>query len=160
MTRRLLAAAYPNDAPPLYAWLAQQPRGVVAEMPMTPGGVPGSDPAYSYLSTFHWQPIVNGYSGFYPASYLSRLTDTAEFPDERALRRLQRDGVRYLVVHLGGFPRQRRDEVLRVLREDYGLAELSRQSDGTGEAVVFSMRYRTNRYRAGIQVAIRARRSV
>ena len=138
--RPLELVPYPNDPPPLYAWLAQQPRGVVAELPMTPDALPGSDPAYSYLSTFHWQPIVNGYSGFYPASYLSRLADTAEFPDERALRRLQRDGVRYLVVHLSGFPRQRRDEVLRVLREDFGLGELTRQSDGTGEAVVLSMR--------------------
>ena len=60
---------YPNTAPPLYAWLAAQPRGVVAELPMRASGLPGADPAYSYLSTFHWQPIVNGYSGFYPASH-------------------------------------------------------------------------------------------
>ena len=107
---------------------------------MTPDGVPGSDPAYSYLSTFHWQPIVNGYSGFYPATYLSRLADTADFPDERSLRRLRRDGVRYLVVHLGAFPRERRDRVLRTLRDEFGLAELTRQPDGAGEAVVLSLR--------------------
>jgi len=138
--RPLELVPYPNAAPPIYAWLAQQPRGVVAELPMTPDGVPGSDPAYSYLSTFHWQPIVNGYSGFYPATYLSRLADTADFPDERSLRRLRRDGVRYLVVHLGAFPRERRDRVLRTLRDEFGLAELTRQPDGAGEAVVLSLR--------------------
>jgi hypothetical protein len=131
---------FPNTAPPLYQWLAQQPRGVVAELPMTPDGLPGADPVYSYLSTFHWQPIVNGYSGFYPASYLSRLNDTALFPDERSLRRLRGDGVRYLVVHLARFPADRRDEVLRALHDDFGLAELTRQPDGMGEAVVLSLR--------------------
>ena len=138
--RPLALVPYPNIAPPLYAWLAQQPRGVVAELPMTPDGVPGSDPAYSYLSTFHWQPIVNGYSGFYPQSYLSRLVDTERFPDERSLRRLHRDGVRYVVVHLAGFPVERREEVLRVLHEDFALPEMTRQSDGSGEAVVLSLR--------------------
>ncbi|MEO7273313.1 MAG: glycosyltransferase family 39 protein [Vicinamibacterales bacterium] len=138
--RPLDLVPYPDTAPPLYAWLAQQPRGVVAELPMPPDGAPGSEPAYTYLSTFHWQPIVNGYSGFYPQSYLSRLADTAQFPDERSLRRLQRDGVRYLVVHLGEFPAARREEVLRILREGFGLSELTRQADGVGEAVVLSLR--------------------
>ena len=138
--RPLELVPYPNSAPPLYAWLAQQRRGAVAELPMTPDSLPGSDPAYSYLSTFHWQPIVNGYSGFYPSSYLSRLADTAKFPDERALRRLRGDGVRYLVVHLGGYSFERRSQVLRVLRDDFGLAELTRQFDGVNEAVVLSLR--------------------
>src|SRR5574339_28076 len=97
--RPLNLVRYPNVAPPLYAWLAKQPRGVVAELPMTPDGIPG-DPAYSYLSSFHWHPIVNGYSGFYPQSYLDRLKDVAGFPDERSLRRLLSDHVRYVVVHL------------------------------------------------------------
>jgi hypothetical protein len=138
--RPLELVPYPNTAPPLYEWLSRQPRGVVAELPMTPDALPGGDPGYSYLSTFHWQPIVNGYSGFYPASYLSRLQDTADFPDERSLQRLRRDGVRYLVVHLASFPAGRRDEVIRVLEEDFRLAELTRQSDGVGDSVVLSLR--------------------
>ena len=131
---------YPNTAPPLYAWLAAQPRGVVAELPMRPTGLPGADPAYSYLSTFHWQPLVNGYSGFYPASYLSRLDDMAHFPDLRSIRRLRGDGVRYVVVHLAEFDPGQRSAVLDVVHHEFGLAELTRQSDGHGEAVVFGLR--------------------
>ena len=138
--RPLALVPYPNTAPPLYAWLSAQPRGVVAELPMRPTGLPGADPAYSYLSTFHWQPIVNGYSGFYPALYLSRLDDMAAFPDQRSMRRLRGDGVRYLVVHLAEFDRGRRSAVLDVVHHDFGLAELTRQSDGHGEAVVFGLR--------------------
>jgi hypothetical protein len=138
--RPLELVPYPNTAPPVYEWLSRQPRGVVAELPMNPDTLPGGDPGYSYLSTFHWQPIVNGYSGFYPPSYLSRLQDTAGFPDERSLRRLRRDGVRYLVVHLAAIPAGRRDEVLRILETDFHLAELTRGADGTGDAVVLSLR--------------------
>ena len=138
--RPLELVPYPNTAPPLYAWLAAQPRGVVAELPMRATGLPGADPAYSYLSTFHWQPIVNGYSGFYPASYLARLEAVADFPDERSIHRLRVDGVRYLVVHLREFEADRREEVVNSLRHGVGLAELTRLSDGRGEAVVFAVR--------------------
>jgi hypothetical protein len=140
--RPLHLVPYPNTAPPLYAWLAAQPRGVVAEFPMPMRDQPGADPepAYSYLSTFHWQPLVNGYSGFFPWTYLSRLEDVADFPDVRSIRRLRGDGVRYLVVHLPGLERSRQDKVLHDLRHTFGLAELTRLSDGRGEAVVFALR--------------------
>jgi hypothetical protein len=138
--RPLELVPYPNTAPPLYEWLSTQPRGVVAELPIRSSGLPGADPAYSYLSTFHWQPIVNGYSGFYPASYLARIEDVAEFPDERSIHRLREDGVRYLVVHLIEIEPARREAVVNGLRNDFGLAELTRRSDGRGEAVVFALR--------------------
>ena len=138
--RPLELVPYPNSPPPLYAWLSTQPRGVVAELPMRASGLPGSDPAYSYLSTFHWMPIVNGYSGFYPASYLGRLDDLAAFPDEESINRLRRDGVRYVVVHLIEIEPARREAVLDALRNGFGFAELTRQSDGRGEAVVFALR--------------------
>ena len=39
---------YPNAPPPLYAWLAQQPRGVVAEFPMpVPEALPGDEARYA-----------------------------------------------------------------------------------------------------------------
>jgi hypothetical protein len=138
--RPLELVPYPNSPPPLYAWLSTQRRGVVAELPMRTSGLPGSDPAYSYLSTFHWMPIVNGYSGFYPASYLGRLDDLAAFPDEKSVNRLREDGVRYVVVHLIEIEPAKREAVLNALRNSFGLAELTRQSDGRGEAVVFALR--------------------
>jgi hypothetical protein len=138
--RPLELVPYPNTPPPLYAWLSTQPRGVVAELPMRSSGLPGADPAYSYLSTFHWLPIVNGYSGFYPASYLARLEDVSDFPDDRSIHRLRADGVRYLVVHLIEIEPAHRETVVNGLRNDFGLAELTRRSDGRGDAVVFALR--------------------
>ena len=138
--RPLDLVPYPNTAPPLYAWLATQPRGVVAEFPMPTEGLPGPDPEYAYLSTFHWQPTVNGYSGFYPVSYLNRLDAVGDFPDEASLVRLRGDGVRYLIVHLAGYDRDVGDSMLRRLRDDVGLAQLTELSDGRADAVVFGLR--------------------
>jgi hypothetical protein len=130
---------YPNQPYPLHAWLATQPRGVVAVLPM-PDDVPGTDPRVAYLSTFHWQPIVNGYSGFAPQSYLDRLTDVRGFPDEKSIERLRRDGVRYLVVQLWCYRRDDRTFVLDALRLRYNFLELGRYYDGNGDAAVFLLR--------------------
>ena len=136
--RPLALIRYPNEPPPLYAWLAQQPRGVVAELPM-PEHLPGSDPRTAYLSTFHWQPIVNGYSGYAPQSYLDRIHDLRNFPDEQAMRRLGRDGVRYLVVHLGEYDRDYAVLVQQALAQSQ-LRELGRFFDGAGTAAVYFLR--------------------
>ena len=137
--RPLSLARYPNEPYPLHAWLATQPRGVVATLPM-PDDVPGSDPRVAYLSTFHWQPIVNGYSGFAPQSYLDRIDEVKGFPDEKSIERLRRDGVRYLVVQLWCYRRDDRTFVLDALRLRYGFRELGRYFDGNGDSAVFLLR--------------------
>ena len=87
------------------AMLAQQPRGVVAEFPAPRAdALPGDDAEYAYMSTFHWFPLVNGYSGVYPPSYLARLDRLLDFPDARALAQLRRDNVVYVVVHGSSYP--------------------------------------------------------
>ena len=52
-----------------------------------------------YGSTLHWRPLLNGYSGNYPASYLELLLNVRPFPDDGSLRHLQRAGATVLVVH-------------------------------------------------------------
>jgi hypothetical protein len=138
--RPMQLIAYPNDAPPLYAWLARQPQGVVAELPFPPEGQPGSDPLYTYMSTFHWQPIVNGYSGVYPQSYIDRLAPLRTFPSDAAIARLRGDNVRYVVLHLIDYDARIRDEIVASAKSRYGLPELVRLPDGRGEAVVLGIR--------------------
>ncbi|HTI37858.1 MAG TPA: hypothetical protein VL484_09885 [Vicinamibacterales bacterium] len=95
-----LSDEYPNTAPAVYRLLARQPPGVVAEFPMPKlTALPGSDPQYLYCSIFHWFPLVNGYSGVYPRSYLFRLNHMREFPDSRSFLQLELDNVRYIVLH-------------------------------------------------------------
>jgi hypothetical protein len=65
---------------PVYQWLATQPRAVVAEFPMPDEQqLPLHDPEFAYHSTFHWQPLVNGYSGNVPQSYFDLLRSVRRF---------------------------------------------------------------------------------
>jgi hypothetical protein len=132
---------FPNEPPPLYAWLATQPYGVVAEFPMPrPDTLPGIEPRYAYMSTFHWMPTVNGYSGYYPPSYLSRLGPMNRIPDESAVEALVRAGVRYVIVHPDLFDAGRRDHVLTDISSNSQFVELGYFSDGLGKAAVFRIR--------------------
>ena len=97
--RTLIAA--PTVASPLYEWLARQPdRAAVIELP-TPDehALPGEDAVFTYQSTFHWRPLVNGYSGNVPWSYVDVLREMRAFPSDSAMGLLRRIGVRYVVVH-------------------------------------------------------------
>jgi hypothetical protein len=137
----LRLAPVPNNPPPLYAWLATQPRGVVAEFPTPdPESLPGLEPRYAYMSTFHWMPTLNGYSGYYPSSYISRLGALDSFPSERAVETLRRAGVRYVIVHPDFYDAERRDRVLSDVATSPHFAELGRFDDGLGMATVFRVR--------------------
>ncbi len=129
-----------NRPPALYAWLAGQPPGVVAEFPMAPSSnLPGPDPVYAYMSTFHWQPLLNGYSGYYPRPHLQRLDVLTRFPDPRAIARLREYDVRYVVVHParydGALGQQALEGALAA-----GLGRVAEFDDGHGRAVVFQIR--------------------
>jgi len=95
---------FANTPSPVYRVLASQPPGVVAEFPIpTVDHLPGPDPEYAYMSTFHWFPLVNGYSGVYPPSYLARLERLRAFPAQGAVVQLRRDNVRYVILHGDGY---------------------------------------------------------
>jgi len=80
------------------------------------------DPEYVYYSTFHWQYLVNGYSGFFPPSYLKVVRAVANFPDATSFDAIKAHGARYLVVH---------GEWLSGARYEELIAQLDRRSDVT-----------------------------
>ncbi|MGH9411811.1 MAG: hypothetical protein ACRD1V_20430 [Vicinamibacterales bacterium] len=129
--------AYPNEPTGVYRVLARQPRGVVAEFPMPQAdALPGAEAEHAYMSTFHWFPLVNGYSGNYPPSYLAMIDRLSGFPDAASMRQLHADGVRYIVVHTSQYEA---DDLARVesgLR-DLGTIELGSFDDGNGTAILY-----------------------
>jgi hypothetical protein len=133
--------AYPTAPPPLYVWLAQQPSGIVAEFPMPQRNVfAGQDARFEYMSTFHWMPLLNGYSGYYPASYINRLDRLDNMPDDAALESLIGEGVRYVIVHTSLYQPNGAAAVISALRRHSRFRELGRFDDGLGPAVVFLAR--------------------
>lgn len=83
--------------PSVYDWLAGQPPVVLLELPI--GEANSLDPTYMYFSTKHWHTLINGYSGFFPKSYIEAVEDGRNFPDDISVRRFQRRGVDYVIVH-------------------------------------------------------------
>jgi hypothetical protein len=98
-----------RDPPPVYAWLAAQPgRDPVVHLPMLDVSGLERRPAYHesvYMvySTHHWKPLVNGYAGIEPTSYQRIRALAHRFPNEELLAALRATGVRYLVLHRGGY---------------------------------------------------------
>jgi hypothetical protein len=140
---RMPLVRYPNVAPGVYRVLAQQPRGVVAEFPM-PEGFPGRDAEYAYMSTFHWMPLLNGYSGMYPTSYLKNLDRLRSFPRPRAIAALRRAGVRYIIVHGSSYFDRDQDKSFDDIRGQLAsapeVAELGLFQDSVGPASLYVLR--------------------
>ena len=137
----LTLSEFANTAPPIYRVLRTQPRGIVAELPMPLGGsLPGHDAEYSYLSTFHWFPLVNGYSGTYPPSYLARLDAVQNFPDQRSIMQLRRDNVTYVMVHGYAYTEVAFRELRDRIAMGSDLVELAAFDDIGGHAVLYRLR--------------------
>jgi hypothetical protein len=86
-----------------YAVLAEEPRAVVAEFPFFPPREVFRNAQYMLNATRHWRPLVNGYSGFMPASYVKHWEAFRDFPAPEALLALRDVGVTHVVVHLDAF---------------------------------------------------------
>jgi hypothetical protein len=91
------------DPPRVYAATKNLPRIVLAELPM-PLDETLNTP-YMYFSVWHWSPLVNGYSGYIPASYKQLRSDIARFPSDDAIDVLRRRGVTHVTINCGlGYP--------------------------------------------------------
>ena len=129
---------YENTAPPVYQFLARLPSGVVTEFPVpSKNAVPGPDARYIYMSTFHWKKLTNGYSGYYPSSYLRRLDGLQSFPDASSLEILRQTGVSYVIVHLSSYESEK--QLLLDLQATPALVALGRLKDGQGTAIVYRL---------------------
>ena len=89
---------------PIYDALPTHTSNVLLELPLVQPDI-SIEPIFMYFSTFHWNKMVNGYSGFSPPSY-QILHDVLEtFPDEVSLATLRKRGTTHVIVH-GAFMRE------------------------------------------------------
>jgi hypothetical protein len=61
---------------------------------------------YTFASGYHGKPIVNGYSGFFPAHYLRLKEALVRLPadaDADAWKALLASGATHAIVHEGGY---------------------------------------------------------
>jgi hypothetical protein len=123
--------------PPIYGSLSASRPAVLAEFP-TPEDWTGfyRDARYLYFSTFHWQRLVNGNSGFSPPSYLQFIEKMQDFPGDAALDYLRARGVEYVTVH-GAFFEEGFPEVVEGLSARRDLEFLSSARWEGGESRLY-----------------------
>jgi hypothetical protein len=80
-----------------------------------------------YYSTFHWQHLINGYSGFFPPSYLRVLNAMQNFPDEASFNAIKARGARYLFVHGERLYGARYEQLIPELEKRQDLKLISRR---------------------------------
>ena len=93
----------PDHVPPEYKWLAQRPSSTpILEVPMAmiDGTVDiYAQNAYIFASTFHWHPLVNGYSGHLPSTFSEMFELVKAMPAREPASLLAGLGIRYILVH-------------------------------------------------------------
>ncbi len=103
--------------PALYRILADDPvPGAVVELPLYGRRAIFRNAPYVLASTEHWRPLVNGYSGFRPPSYLKIVQAMAEFPSASAVGALQARNVRYVVLHTDLLPEKYVADILQTFQ--------------------------------------------
>jgi hypothetical protein len=107
-----------DGVPKVYDVIAKAPAAVVIEEPFPmPQQWFLNAPSMVY-STRYWRPILNGYSGFRPASYDKAYEAARAFPSDDSLIALSALGVTHVVVHQqamnNGQPDPRYDPYERV----------------------------------------------
>lgn len=111
------------EVPKVYQWLAaKQLNGPVVELPL---GF-WEDYRYTYFSTYHWLPIVNGNTGFVPPTYFQIASKMKALPSRKAVESLSVIGVKGLIVHTGMLPP---DEALQWRRLDLAKAGLEKVAE-------------------------------
>jgi hypothetical protein len=115
----------------IYDVLARE-RGevVVAEFPLYEPSAAFRNADYVFNSTWHWQKLVNGYSGYQPASYRYLARRVQRFPAGDALEMLRSRKVTHVVVHPGRYNQKRRELVLRQLQTTTRLVKITEDEDG------------------------------
>ena len=120
--------------PRLYALLEDQPHVVLAEVPFYPRQAVFENAEYVLNSTAHWRPLMNGYSGYTPASYVDYANVFWYFPRDYAIDAMKRAGVTHVMAMEMQELQKRGTDVVNALNPlNAKVTELGNQVSGNAE---------------------------
>ncbi|HJU44502.1 MAG TPA: hypothetical protein VJ691_16870 [Vicinamibacterales bacterium] len=112
-----------REAPPVpavYRTLARLPRGPVIELPFWSDRLAYHRHAeYMLASTYHWQPLINGYSDHIPQDFRDAALPLSGFPSPDSFKILEQRGARYVVAHLDWMDARSREALVERLEREY-----------------------------------------
>jgi hypothetical protein len=103
-TRAPMAFVSFDGTPAVYSALARTSDAVVAELPFPEPERVAANATAVHASTTHWHPLLNGYSGYTPKSYVDHYLAFRGFPDASAVDALRQAGVTHIVVDVAKVP--------------------------------------------------------
>jgi hypothetical protein len=90
-----------STVPEAYRMLASKPRGPLVEfLFMYKRADFHSHTTYMFNSTYHWQPLVNGYSDVIPPDFEEMAVPINAFPDPASFALMKKLGVKYVIWHM------------------------------------------------------------
>ncbi|TAK14762.1 MAG: hypothetical protein EPO35_09035 [Acidobacteria bacterium] len=119
----------PSNWGAVYDTVKALPEGtVLAEFPF------GSDPfeiRTAYFAGYHRKPVINGFSGFFPTSYLERRSWLENDPLDKpmAWKKLLEAGVTHVIVHEQPWPENKGPMIEAWIRESGGREIASQGTD-------------------------------
>jgi hypothetical protein len=131
----------PLHPPGVYAWFEGRPPSVIAEIPVPPReGDFWTGARYMYFSTFHWNTLLNGDSGFHPPSFREFVERCRTFPDDASLALLKARGAAYVIVHEDGYAsRPSYHRTIERIDRRQDLREVRRAGQPGSEARVYEI---------------------
>jgi hypothetical protein len=106
--------------PTVYFRLADLPAGPVLELPFYWRRIDFHRHTEHMLwSTFHWKPLINGYSDNIPPEFRDIAEPLSTFPSPEAFRLLRERRARYVVIHLHKYARASASRVVEALETRY-----------------------------------------
>lgn len=132
----LLLSAQATTVPPIYRFLQTAERSVIIEFPVS-----DYDPTYMFWSTYHWHPLVNGYSGYTPGDVVDTKALMQTFPDDESVARLGELKVRYVLVHQAFYKPREYAELMGLIARRPELIPGGRYRDWVdGDTQIFELR--------------------
>ncbi|MEA3460186.1 MAG: hypothetical protein U9R11_05900, partial [Chloroflexota bacterium] len=111
------------EVPEVYRWLDDHRGRAILELPSVASFNILSDGVsiprlarHQYFSTYHWHPMIMGYSAFYPTLFWEGIEYVRHFPSAESIAYLRGLGVRYVIVHSDELEEEEWEAVQREVR--------------------------------------------
>jgi hypothetical protein len=123
------------------SWLAKQPPAVIVQLPLESSSGGSRDWLYMFEGLSHRQKMLNGYSGYVPASYYAMIDSMRSFPDDHSTAFLRDRRVDYVVIRGGLYSSQDEWSALLVkLQARSDLSLVSMFPDGSRTQMIYAIR--------------------